>query len=286
MNLFRAQQAATSGPLRGKPMAANPSGDAMRFLSSSFILHPSSFLLRPSSFVLSLVLALAAAEVSWGQGSSSGMFGSRTMGQGISSTGFGLDLGSGSGSGTNTVGQITGSERFLQQNRQPGQFVGGSAQNAMSIMSQFNATSTSLLNPTQGLQQLQFGAMDQQPVAPTTIPFRASLSVDFDHPSLNSTAVLGNLAKRLGTTHGLKSRKPIQVVVEGSTAVLQGEVETEHDRSLAEQVARLEPGVWAVRNELNVARPTPGRSGDRSAVRRSPDPNSPPSLGNPSPRGL
>jgi hypothetical protein len=247
-------------------------------------IRSSIFRLSPSAFILCLMVAIASDEIARGQSSSSGMFGSRTMGQGISSTGFGLDLGSGSGSGTNTVGQITGSERFLQQNRQPGQFVGGNAQNAMAVMSQFSATSNSIVNPTQGLQQLQFGANDREPAAPTTMPFRASLSVDFAHPGISSTAMLGNLSKRLGNTLALKIQKPIQVSVQGSTAVLQGEVETEHDRFLAEQVARLEPGVWAVRNELSVTRPTPERSVDRS-WRRSATPNSAPTLGNPNPRG-
>ena len=74
------------------------------------------------------------------------------------------------------------------------------------------------------------------------MPFRASLSVEFNHPSLGSATVLGNLSKRLSTTVGVKSRKPIQVTVEGSTTVLQGEVETEHDRLLAEQLGAWNPG--------------------------------------------
>ena len=121
----------------------------------------STFRFPPYTFVLFGVLVLVP-QLARGQGSSSGMFGSRSFGQGISNTGFGLDLGTGSGSGTNTVGQITGSERFLQQNRQPGQFVGGTAQSTMAVMSQFNATSNSIVNPNQGLQQLQFGAGNQQ----------------------------------------------------------------------------------------------------------------------------
>lgn len=248
-------------------------------------IRSSIFRLSPSAFILCFVAALVSDEIARGQGSSSyGMFGSRSMGQGISSTGFGLDLGSGSGSGTNTVGQITGSERFLQSNRQPGQFVGGNSQTALSVMSQFSAAGNTMVNPTQGLQQLQFGAGEQQPAAPPVPQFRASLSVDFAHPNVSSTAMLGNLSKRLGNTLGLKIQKPIQVTVQGSTAVLQGEVETEHDRFLAEQVARLEPGVWAVRNELSVTRPTPERSVDRSS-RRSATPSSAPTLGNPNPRG-
>ncbi len=252
---------------------------------SSFILHPSSFLSSLPIILLLSLTVVSVPELARGQGSSNGMFGSRTMGQGISNTGFGLDLGSGSGSGTNTVGQITGSERFLQQNRQPGQFVGGNAQNAMSVMSQFSASSNTMVNPTQGLQQLQFGAGDQQPTTPTVMPFRASLSVAFDHPSIGSTAVLGSLSKRLENTLAVKRQKPIQVTLQGSTVILRGEVETDHDRLLAEQLARLEPGVWAVHNQLTVTKPTPEKSADRSSSRRSTNPSLAPTLGNPNPRG-
>jgi hypothetical protein len=163
--------------------------------------------------------------------------------------------------------------------------VGGNAQNALSVMSQFSATGNTQVNPTQGLQPLRFGAEDQQPTEPVTVPFRASLSVDFAHPSISSTAMLDNLSKRLASTPAVKSRKRLQVAVQGSTAILQGEVETEHDRLLAEQMARLEPGIWAVHNELTVAKPTPEQTGGRSSVRRSTNPNSAPTLGNPHPRG-
>ncbi|MHB1034225.1 MAG: BON domain-containing protein [Pirellulales bacterium] len=44
-----------------------------------------------------------------------------------------------------------------------------------------------------------------------------------------------------------------QVTVVGETAVLRGVVASTHARDLAEQMVRLEPGIWNVRNELQVA---------------------------------
>ena len=51
---------------------------------------------------------------------------------------------------------------------------------------------------------------------------------------------------------------PVNVSLVGQTAVLRGTVATEAERQLAEGVARLEPGVMAVRNELVVASEAPG----------------------------
>lgn len=252
---------------------------------------PSSFLFHPSSFPCLLLLAVTVAslpEIACGQGSSYGMFGSRTMGQGLGasgSSGFGLDLGSGSGSGANTVGQITGSERFLRSNRQASQFVGGSSQQVLSVMQPFSAAGNSTVNPTQGLQAMRYGAGDEQPPATTLPPFRATLSVDFDHPSISPEVALGSLSKRLGGTLRIKRQKPIQVTLQGSTVILRGEVATDHDRLLAEQLVRLEPGIWAVQNELAVTKPSPEKSAGRSSSRRSTSPSSAPMLGSPNPRG-
>ena len=66
----------------------------------------------------------------------------------------------------------------------------------------------------------------------------------------------GTPLPRLGTAitkaPGLTTLGPVGATLEGSTAVLRGRVATEADRQLAEGIARLEPAVSAVRNELVV----------------------------------
>jgi osmotically-inducible protein OsmY len=47
----------------------------------------------------------------------------------------------------------------------------------------------------------------------------------------------------------------VTVVPRGRTVILQGQVATERDRSLAERMARFEPGVDRVVNELVVTSP-------------------------------
>lgn len=65
------------------------------------------------------------------------------------------------------------------------------------------------------------------------------------------------LAQRLERVLQNGMQSPLEVTVQDQTATLRGEVATEHDRLLAEHIARFEPGVRFVENELTVARPTP-----------------------------
>jgi hypothetical protein len=62
---------------------------------------------------------------------------------------------------------------------------------------------------------------------------------------------------RLGTvfqgTSQLTPNSNIQVVVNGGTVVLRGQVANENERRVAEGMVRLEPGVREVRNEIRVA---------------------------------
>jgi len=59
----------------------------------------------------------------------------------------------------------------------------------------------------------------------------------------------------------LKSRKGVNVSVEGGVVVLRGEVSSERERRLAEGIMRLEPGVAEVRNELIVNGAAPKTGG-------------------------
>lgn len=58
------------------------------------------------------------------------------------------------------------------------------------------------------------------------------------------------IASMLQHTVQIKTRTPIRVDVVGETAVLRGRVATKQDRELAENLVRLEPGVWDVKNLL------------------------------------
>jgi hypothetical protein len=53
----------------------------------------------------------------------------------------------------------------------------------------------------------------------------------------------------------IRKLSPITVTMQDETAILRGRVATENDRQLAELLARFEPGIWQVRNELTVGAP-------------------------------
>jgi osmotically-inducible protein OsmY len=60
------------------------------------------------------------------------------------------------------------------------------------------------------------------------------------------------VAKLIAKTAQVRKLSPIRVTEQGDTLILRGRVATRADRDLAENLARLEPGVWNVRNELVV----------------------------------
>jgi hypothetical protein len=60
------------------------------------------------------------------------------------------------------------------------------------------------------------------------------------------------LAERLSRTLKDRLRSPLEVSIQEETAILRGTVATEHDRRLAGHIARFEPSVRSVQNELKV----------------------------------
>ena len=239
-----------------------------------------------------LTVAFVSLPAAWGQGSSSsGMFGSRSMGSGLSPGGMG---GSTSSNTLNlqASGTTVNTANFTPQG--PGQFVGNSAATSQAALAGESYVGTNGMN-SQSMMRSGSGSgfgMSQQMgnqvgmQGPAFVPpFPAALSMDFDHPMTASTVGLGNLAKRIANARGIKTPAPLQLTVEGRTAILRGAVASEHDRLLVEQVARLEPGIWAVRNELTVGSPGTRQSPTRVSPDRQPGSKPvPPPLTSPSTR--
>jgi osmotically-inducible protein OsmY len=191
-------------------------------------------------------------------GGSSGMFGNRQMGGSLSAGQGTMMSGSNMQSMLNQViqsaGTLTGSEPFL--NRQPGQFVGTDANAAQSVMSAMYGTETNMPQNTyqsMNTQTVTQPSMQLNNGMQQTPQFRTRMEIGFSYAPVNTTAVAATLVKRLQGHHGIKSSAPIEVAVQGQTAILRGEVSSDHDRLLAEQLLRLEPGIWLVQNELKVS---------------------------------
>jgi hypothetical protein len=244
---------------------------------------------RRSSFA-----AIAVAGLAWlsigsaclaqaNRGSTStGMFGSTTLGStsGSSPQGFGSGMTMGMGgsnqggggqggqaqgglSNTNSMMMEGGGPQQLQRGGQSG-FVGGSSATAAQnpfASGQRGASSQSFAMLSQLMtrsRQNQFNAQQAQKAGRLTTQaqsqFRVPLRLGFPPATINGgVGPLRNLERGLARAPGLSTFGPINASLENTTAVLRGRVATEADRQLAEGLALLEPGVVAVRNELVVA---------------------------------
>jgi osmotically-inducible protein OsmY len=82
---------------------------------------------------------------------------------------------------------------------------------------------------------------------------RTVLRLGFVPARPTQPVIASTVAKRLANSRGVNAMSPVTVTMNDQTAVLQGVVPTEHARTIAEQLALLEPGVVRVQNELTVA---------------------------------
>lgn len=99
-------------------------------------------------------------------------------------------------------------------------------------------------NPNDGMNDL--GGQNRRPV------YRTQRVVGFEYklPSgATASAALGNRITRAVRVPGAK----VEVMLQDRTAILQGVVPNAHARELAAQLALLEPGVYQVQNDLQVA---------------------------------
>ncbi len=89
--------------------------------------------------------------------------------------------------------------------------------------------------------------------------------VDFPHPVLEGVRVRNTIERRVNATDRIQKRGPLQIEVVDRIATLRGVVATEDDRALAVRMARLEPGISEVRDELSVgpSEPEPPTPQDR-----------------------
>ena len=223
--------------------------------------------------------AVAFAQANRGT-STQGAFGQTTMGStsGASPSGLGTGMTTGmsqnstqGGSGTNNnsgfgVASETSGMQNLQRGGQNG-FVGLSSQN---VQNPFSAQQGGIggrgggpnfNSLTQLMAQAQRNQFNQQQAQrnqrgggqQAKSQFRVPMRLGFQPVQVTPMRISG-FAGRLTKVPGMSQLGPIAVSLEaGQTAVLRGTVATEADRQLAEGLARLEPEVMEVRNELVVA---------------------------------
>jgi hypothetical protein len=244
-------------------------------------------LVGASSLVALLVIGPADARAQANRGSTaSGAFGQTTLGstggarpqttgQGTTSamngmngqTGLqqGMTGTSGQMGSTGQLGQAGGGMQNLQRGGNLG-FVGISSaavQNPFASGQQGRLSNVNFNTLTQLMtrsRQNQFNAQQAQKSSrgnsQATSQFRVPMRLGFQPMRQPAAQVSGQLSSRLTKIPGLSRVGPIQVEFAGTTAVLRGTVASEADRQLAEGLARLEPEVQGVVNELEVAAPS------------------------------
>lgn len=178
----------------------------------------------------------------------------------------------GTTSESNTVGQIQGSERFLRENRDAGQMVGGDVQGIGNLRGQTDGGSQNTSGMFGGqnsygsrsmlsnmMNSGMFGSSRQQRqqlrvplrIGPNSFPFASTTPPVTTGPNLR-------VQNRLARLPQLKDRGSVEVEMEGQVAVLRGAVTSQHERDLVARLVLLEPGIEDVRNELQVgAAPVP-----------------------------
>jgi len=215
--------------------------------------------------VIVMLSLLGGHQVVWGQvtrsQSSSGLFGTRSVGGGTSAGNrtFG---GSGNvGERTTTsqadVGSVGSSDRFVRGNRQAGEFVGSDSADAQAFLGAIQAGANALGQSSSGLSPNRAGNANRGGAnrsGRTKGEIRTSLRVAFDYSRMAPLRVSSGTVRRLLNSPKIHTLSEVDVLVRDGTAILRGVVATQHDRDLAERLTRLEAGIWDVKNELVVAR--------------------------------
>jgi hypothetical protein len=226
-----------------------------------------------ASFVLVAAVGFLG-QPAHAQTTSTGAFGSRTLGgtSGTSaprsSTGTGTGTQSVSANGMtlmqNVDGGVSGGERYVRGNRQ-NQFVGQGSEDTRAVgVSQAGGNNSAqqfgnLLGGRNGnvlgqlMQNSQFNQAGRTQSGRTgATQLRIPIRLGFNPRPIATSKITAQLQTRLGRLPALTTVGPIQVALEGEAVVLRGTVASEGDRQLAEELLMLEPEVSLVRNELKV----------------------------------
>ncbi len=232
--------------------------------------------MRKLDCIVLLAAGVVVAGASEALAQSSGLFGNRSLGgSGGLSAGSRTFSGGAPGSRTTTadetVGQLSGNEDFVratsreQRESNSRQFVGsdtGDLNDFMSAMQEMRGGNargglSGLGNAGRrpgganqpGARAGTGGRAREQVRTSLTLGFRP-LGPTLDPRGFDQRGIA--LTRALARTSRVRVIAPVEVAVEGQTAILRGTVASQHDRVLAEQLVRLEPGIWNVKNELVV----------------------------------
>jgi len=247
-----------------------------------------------------ILIALALAGLLAGTGEvKAQLFGDRSQGRGTPTPGrplFGGRRGFGVAEGAGTqrssgrakaatspspfegVGTLDLNARYVRGNREAADFVGADSGDEAGFVGARHAESVEdVRSAVEGLR-IERGAPDANrtqlpPTRRRAVMYRPRLRVGFQVERPAAETVNSNLIDRLELSLAPSETGRIEVLVEGGTATLRGEVPSHRQRRLARLLLLLEPGISEVENELTVTAspPTSRASGSPDPVRRPED---------------
>lgn len=223
------------------------------------------------------VVLMAAAWLALESAASAQLFGARTVGDPVSKqappTAVPLSA---------TSDTALKSARFLRQNRSVEDFVGvdpkGDARHIVGVLDGGQAaiiqSAVTDLRARAAVaasnRQLQAAAMTPNTRTAMNPP---QLEISFGYSAPPAQRLPALLAQRLAGCSQLHAIGPIEVSMAGRTAIVRGTVASARDQFLAQQLLLFEPGISAVRNELQVQPPAADQQ--RSKATSSPAPYAP-----------
>ena len=176
-------------------------------------------------------------------------------------------------------GTITGAERFVRGARQATDFIGTDSRDRRGFvgLSQSRARRTLPVPPLQARPEPnvnQAASPNESNSAAALYPSRLALSPELtvERPA----EIQASLERRLRNSPRIRWTSPLELTVDGQTAILRGEVATSRDRELAAAWAEFEPGISDVQNDLTVMSPDPSRLLPAGRESLAPDPVIPP----------
>ncbi len=157
------------------------------------------------------------------------------------------------------AGTITGAERFLRENREAGDFVGGSAADRTRFVGQAQANTTEGVTlATENLTPQVDRSAQLNPPLPRRRRidmYEPKFVVAFPVNLPTAETVQISLRERLKAFPGNDRYRHVAVTVNGDIARLAGNVASEDDRQALAALVLLEPGIMGVQNEVVVALP-------------------------------
>jgi osmotically-inducible protein OsmY len=170
---------------------------------------------------------------------------------------------------SDSANPMLGGEWRIRRSHGRGSFVGADARDKTGFVGSEQASEGGALRSAIDNSRIRV-AIANQALLPRRKDemYRPKLTVAFDLPAMSGQTVSSAVAQRLKTVPGLQATSPLAVSVEGRIATLRGEVASERDRALAQQLVLFEPGIDEVHNLLTVKPPRAAPSATAPAAQR------------------